>query len=297
MRIMRVFTALAALSMVSAACDEGVFERHDGLVQNYSAELTALERSILEFLNHPLTDELVLDQEVGLDKRAASNLIAHRNGPDGLVDTDDDNLFNSIAEVDGVYWVGPTALDSLAAYIESEAWTRAPHQTLGVYDGVHFTVSEGRKTVELANVASRPELVDIIGLSDMTADMLMKLRPFTTMAGLSKVYGIDDAAMIKLKVSALEWGPHECQIAPKLTDLTALGENFEAGTYLVCSGLDVHGACPEPASLSAVEFVQSEFGSPQRVSECAWTAKEICGRELVAGDCCTVMTLSQVCDG
>ena len=176
MRITRVIVALCALSVVSTGCDEGVFERHDGLVQNYTSELTALERSILEFLNHPTTDEIVLDVEVGLDKRAASNLITHRNGPDGLVDTEDDNLFNSIAEVDSVYWVGQMALDNLAAYIESEAWIRAPHQTLGVYDGLHFTVSEGQKTVELANSASRAELEDIIGLSSTAGSFAMLAR-------------------------------------------------------------------------------------------------------------------------
>ncbi len=288
--------ALSALSYLYAGCDEGVFERSDGLVQNYASELTALERSILEFLNHPLTTAQVLDVEVGLDKRAAYNLVEHRNGPDGLVDTDDDNLFNSMAEVDGVYWVGQNALDRLASYIESESWTRAPHQTLGVYDGVHFTVNEGSLTVELANSASYAELCDIIGLGDVATKLVLKLRPFETMADLAKVYGVDDDALWKLKSAALNWSPNVCQTAPKLDDLTALDDDFKSGVYLVCAGLGADGFCPEPTSLSSVEFIQSEFGAPQRVSECAWTAQEVCGRAIVAGDCCTVMTVSQACD-
>ena len=295
MKRVMFIVALSALSLSYAACDEGVFERHDGLVQDYAPELTVLERSILEFLNHPLTTAEVLDVEVGLDKRAARNLIAHRNGPDGLVDTHDDNLFNSMAEVDGVYWVGQMTLDSLEAYIESQAWTRAPHQTLGVYDGVHFTVNEGHLTVGLANSASHAELADIIGLSDTATELVLKLRPFATMSELAKVYGVDDDALLKLKSAALNWGPNACQTAPKLDDISALSDDFQSGVYLVCAGLDVNGACPEPSALSAVEFVQSEFGVPKRVNECAWSATDVCQREVVAGDCCTVMTLSQAC--
>ena len=126
-------------------------------------------------------------------------------------------------------------------------------------------------------------------------NLMIKLRPFQTMASLAKVYGIDESTLHKLKTAALNWGPNACQTAPKLDDLTALGEDFQSGVYLVCSGLDVYGHCPEPASLSAVEFVQSEFGAPKRVNECAWEAREVCGRDIVAGDCCTVMTISQAC--
>ncbi|MCA9622102.1 MAG: hypothetical protein KC731_23925, partial [Myxococcales bacterium] len=57
-----------------------------------------------------------LDDEVGLDKRAAENIIAHRDGADALPETSDDDLFESIAELDAVPYVGDTALALLAAY-------------------------------------------------------------------------------------------------------------------------------------------------------------------------------------
>jgi hypothetical protein len=295
MKKITTLIALSALTVFYTGCDEGVFERNDGLVHRYTPELTALERNMLEFLNHPLTTIEVLDDEVGLDKRAAEHLVAHRNGPDGLVDTDDDDLFNSIEEVDGVFWVGQTTLERLADWIESEAWSMAPHHTLGVYDGVHFTVAEGHRTVELANEASLPELRDIIALGQTSSDLIFKLRPFATMAELSKVYGVDGAALTKLKSAALHWGPAECQEAPRLDDLTALNDDFQQGVYLVCSALSADGSCPEPGSVSAAEMVESEFGFPKRVDECAWVAEEFCGRRVESNDCCTVMSLSQNC--
>ena len=296
MKVVGKIVAIGALTLAMVGCDGDVFERHDGLVQDFDTEVSALERSMLEFMNHPKTDVVLLDEEVGLDKRAAENLIAHRNGPDGLIDTEDDNLFNSTAEIDSVFWVGQTALDKIAAYIESEAWKRASHRTLGVYDGIHFTVEEGERTIELANMASKMELEQVVGLTEIAAHMVIKLRPFDTMKSLSKVYGVDDKALIKLKTAALTWGPNACQTAPKLDDLTALDEEFQPGVYLVCAGLNALGECPEPTSVTAVEFVHSEFGAPKRFQECAWKAQEVCGRTVVAGDCCSVMTLAQTCE-
>ncbi|MEZ4475011.1 MAG: hypothetical protein R3F60_30305 [bacterium] len=74
------------------------------------------EDAILRLLNDEGTTQPFLDQDVRLERRAASNLIARRNGPDGVYGTDDDHLFGSIAEVDAVPYVGPYALDCLRTY-------------------------------------------------------------------------------------------------------------------------------------------------------------------------------------
>ena len=71
--------------------------------------------ALLAFLNDATTTMTVLDYEVPLDKRAAGNLIGHRNGGDDVFGTSDDDLFDSVAEVDAVRWVGPATLDRLAA--------------------------------------------------------------------------------------------------------------------------------------------------------------------------------------
>ena len=58
--------------------------------------------ALIEFLNDRSTTEEVLDFDIALDARAAGNLIVHRNGGDHRYGTSDDDLYQSIAEVDRV---------------------------------------------------------------------------------------------------------------------------------------------------------------------------------------------------
>lgn len=57
-----------------------------------------------------------LDGEASLNATAAANIIAHRDGPDAAPGTADDDLFDSVAELDAVSGVGPSALDAILAY-------------------------------------------------------------------------------------------------------------------------------------------------------------------------------------
>ncbi|WP_284665367.1 hypothetical protein [Myxococcus sp. SDU36] len=76
----------------------------------------------------------MLDIDVPLDSDAAQNLIAYRNGPDGVASTADDRHFVSIDQVDAVPQVGASALAALEAYARAtgrlhSAWVKdaAPH--------------------------------------------------------------------------------------------------------------------------------------------------------------------------
>jgi endonuclease/exonuclease/phosphatase family metal-dependent hydrolase len=60
-------------------------------------------RGVLKLANQASQDEL--DYDVGLDARAARNIAAHRLGEHGLFDT--------LAELDSVPWVGPRAFERL----------------------------------------------------------------------------------------------------------------------------------------------------------------------------------------
>src|SRR3954462_3665148 len=64
---------------------------------------------ILAFVNYPGTDLALLDSKVGLDRRAASNLLTHRNGADAVSPSNDDTLFKTIAELDAVPYVADSA--------------------------------------------------------------------------------------------------------------------------------------------------------------------------------------------
>ena len=69
--------------------------------------------SVIAFVNSPETTIDLLDADVGLDSRAAVNIIAHRDGADGVYPSADDNRFDSLEELDRVAFVGESALRKL----------------------------------------------------------------------------------------------------------------------------------------------------------------------------------------
>lgn len=81
-----------------------------------------MDRATLALVNDPAVDTPLLDDEVGLDSRAAKNIIAHRNGADGVVGTGDDDRFDTIDELDGISYVGATALALLRDYAISHGY-------------------------------------------------------------------------------------------------------------------------------------------------------------------------------
>ena len=58
-------------------------------------EGTATAFGLVSFLNDSATTREVLDHQVPLDSRAANNIIEFRCGPDGVLGTNDDNLFTT----------------------------------------------------------------------------------------------------------------------------------------------------------------------------------------------------------
>ncbi|MBA3397906.1 MAG: hypothetical protein H0T89_35105 [Deltaproteobacteria bacterium] len=79
-------------------------------------QLTECEtREILALLNEGATAEAL--QTAGVHTRAARELAAHRDGDDGTFATADDDLFDTIDEVDEVAYVGRTAFGQLAAAV------------------------------------------------------------------------------------------------------------------------------------------------------------------------------------
>jgi hypothetical protein len=167
-----------------------------------SAEGTVEAVSVVRFLNHPDTTAVLLDDEVHLDKRAALGLTAHRDGPDGLFGTHDDNLFDTIVEVDAAYWVGPAAIDALLQYVEIQGLILQGDDHLGTWDGVAFTVTEAEITVALANVASESQLDHDIGLDNRAVDSILQHRPVESVAHLAGLYYVGNAGLTALKTHA-----------------------------------------------------------------------------------------------
>ncbi len=154
---------------------------------------------VVGLLNDSKTDFYVLDELVPLDKRAATNLIAHRNGPDGVLGTADDNLFDDVTEVDDVKYVGPVALANLLAYAEAQGYVPTGDDVLGVYDDVAFTVNQATATLKLVNTASYDTLDNDVALDKRAVDSIMAARSVESMLELEGLYFVGHSAMLKLR--------------------------------------------------------------------------------------------------
>jgi len=164
---------------------------------------------VLGLLNAPTTTHTFLDDDVGLDRRAADNLIAHRDGTDGVVGTADDDPFDDVAEVDAVSWVGPSALDKLLAHARAGGWVPSGDDVLGVYDGVSFTVDEGLRVISFVNEASASVLDVDVGLDRRAVESILAARPLSSVERLSELYYVGRSALERLK----ELAPNEREIA------------------------------------------------------------------------------------
>ncbi|MGH1348146.1 MAG: phospholipase D-like domain-containing protein [Nannocystales bacterium] len=90
----------------------------DGAIDPDSDEAQA----VLLLVNDPAVDLDELDHDARLDARAARNIIAHRDGADGIVGTDDDDSIDSIPELDDIGYVGPRAFGRLIDYAVAQGY-------------------------------------------------------------------------------------------------------------------------------------------------------------------------------
>ena len=150
-----------------------------------------------------------LDAEVGLDRRAADNLVYVRSGPDLVDGTDDDTPFETLAAVDAVPFVGPAALEAMLAYADA-LW--GPEEVHGIDEGSE----DALRILDLANRASHEVLADEVGLSWIVACRIVERRagadeidgtdddtPFDRLAALALVDGVDADAFAALLEHAL----------------------------------------------------------------------------------------------
>ena len=163
------------------------------------AEGTVEAFGVLDLLNHPSTTLSVLDDDVGLDVRAAHALIAHRDGPDGAFGTRDDETYDTIAEVDDQYYVGDSALGDLLAYASSEGWIPGPEDVVGSWEGVTFTAAQVAAVLELANTASESVLDIDAGLDRRAATGIIDVRPIADIGALAAVPYVGPSALRSLQ--------------------------------------------------------------------------------------------------
>ncbi len=172
-----------------------------GFDQPCSAKLqrSSQAQGLLDFLNDPATDMGVLDDDAALDRRAASNLVAFKLGPDGLVDTVDDRSFRTVCEADGVKWVGPATLLQLAGYARQRGYPRRVEQAAGSWEGVAFTRDEAKRTLALVNRSSSVSLDDRVPLDKRAVRSIIEARPIASIEELADLYFVGPHALASLK--------------------------------------------------------------------------------------------------
>lgn len=85
-----------------------------------SPEADEGEARLLDLLNGPESTFEFLDQEVGLNRRAARSIIQQRAGEDGIAGSTDDRPIRSISGLDRLPYVGPSTLELLRRYVASQ---------------------------------------------------------------------------------------------------------------------------------------------------------------------------------
>lgn len=182
------------LSTLAFGCADGVDSQTLALTES-----TPDAVGVLRLLNDPQVDFTLLDDAVRLDRRAAKNLIEHRDGPDGFYGTNDDDLFGSIEEADALPYVGPSALAKLLSYAEANGYLPGPEDILGSFDGVPFTVAQAETALQLCNEESEGVLDVEIALDRRAVTSILNARPIVSMSELASLYYVGGSALSRLK--------------------------------------------------------------------------------------------------
>jgi hypothetical protein len=182
----------------------------------------ASAQQILALVNSPGTDFGVLDRSVGLDSRAAKNVIAARNGADGLCPSGDDVIFTTIAQLDAVPYVGDSAFAKLLA------WAQAHPAPAGeTVEGVSFQGWEAEVVVWKVNTATQTFLDGL--LDARSAQNLVAHRPYATVSQMGPIAWVGPSALERLRREAASWWRERSAPGP-LATLAEVKAALEAAT-------------------------------------------------------------------
>lgn len=88
-----------------------------GKADNIFSECELLH--VLEFVNSSSTS-VELMREIGLNSRAAKNIVANRAGADGVEGTGDDNMVLTLKALDDIKYIGPKTLEVFATHVSDK---------------------------------------------------------------------------------------------------------------------------------------------------------------------------------
>jgi DNA uptake protein ComE-like DNA-binding protein len=167
-------------------------------VASSSDEATTDSSQLLAFVNYPDTDEALLDLTVKLDSRAAKNIIAARNGADGIYPSSDDVPFTSASALDAVPYVGSATIAKLQAYALAH-----PAPAGETVEGVMFSGWQSTAVAWGVNRATEAQLDAF--LDSRAAKSLVAGRPFASVASMGPMTYVGASALAALRGHAATW--------------------------------------------------------------------------------------------
>ena len=158
------------------------------------------ELQALDFLNDPATDFRTLDQEVGINRRGARNLMAHRNGPDGIFPSYDDDTFQTLAEVERVRYVGPVSVQKILDFARDRMVDPGV-----MVEGVLFSAIDEEAVLWGLSRANVEELTYEIGIASHAAEGIISAGPHDSIVDVAAIEYVGQATLLSLLHHAPVW--------------------------------------------------------------------------------------------
>jgi len=213
---------------------------------------------LLALANDPATTFEILDDDVGLDRRAAQSITDYRAGENGLYEggTLDDGIFTEVALLDDRYYVGAAALTRLLDYALAEDYVPHGGDLLGTWDDVAFTVDEAEDALRWINTSTDAALD--AELNRRAVNSIVAARPLASVQQLSFLHYVGPSAMLSIR--------EEGRTAQ---------EPIACLTHAECSGLL---ACVGKPDENGFQRCQASQGIPGQSESC--TGQGQCGANL-----------------
>lgn len=125
---MRKLSLLAVLALAATAAvgcsEEEPFDSDESDVTEVIPETSSEGQALRAMLNDPATTKDVLTKGK-ITSAVATALLAHRNGPDGILFTADDDAYDTVREVDAIKGIGEATLKKLLGLATSRGYVAA----------------------------------------------------------------------------------------------------------------------------------------------------------------------------
>ncbi len=187
------WSAVAVAVLGACGPDSAAVLDEDGDSEGLELAVSELNVSlILPFLNGPDATLEVLDGDVGLDGRAARNIVTRVRGADLVLGTPDDRPIVSLADLDAIAYVGEAAIAAIDRFVTARGGSSG---TPVVVEGVSFSGAQAAMAVAVTNDARLFQ----VSMSEYQRANLMHGRPHANVASIAATAGIGPVALQKLK--------------------------------------------------------------------------------------------------